>query len=112
MDASSMDFRGRQVLGDDAAVEPAAVPRLSARLERMVAGAPGARPGPARRLGLTSWDPRVIHTSMGRDSYPVPYPTVQDGPLSETRPLTADATVGGDAVNYIHWLAIASIDDI
>ena len=31
-------------------------------------------------LGLTGWDPRVIHTAMGRDSYPVPYPTVQDAP--------------------------------
>ena len=43
---------------------------------------------------------------------PVPYPTVQDGPLSETAPLAADAIAGGQAVNYIQWLATASVGDI
>ena len=79
-------------------VEPAAVPS-----DRWPPTNGGRSTWPAAghcsiELGLTGWDPRVIHTSMGRDSYPVPYPTVQDGALSETAPLTADATpaAGGE----------------
>ena len=50
---------------------------------------------------------------MGRSSYPVPFPTVQDGPLSETAALAAAAVLpGGQAVNYIQWLSTASVQDI
>jgi hypothetical protein len=111
MDASSVGFRARQVIGDDAMWNllrflqtPGATewwPEHLARGRQLL-----------DELGLTGWDPRVIHTSLGRDSYPVPYPTVQDGSLSETAPLAADAGTGGQAVNYVQWLATASVSDI
>jgi len=112
MDASSLDYRGRRVVGDDL-------------LWNMLVF---ANPGPPSEewwtehlargrtlldgLQLTTWDPRVIHTSMGTDSYPVPYSSVQDPPLSETDPIAADATLDGAPVNYIQWLAHAAIDDV
>ena len=111
MDASSVDFRARQVIGDDAmwnllrflqfpGIEEWWPEHLTRGRELL------------DQLGLTSWDPRVIHTSMGRESYPVPYPTVLDGALSETDPLPADAQVGGQPVNYVQWLCTASVADI
>jgi hypothetical protein len=111
MDASSVDFRARQVIGDDAMWNLLQFlqfletnewwPEHLARGRELL-----------DQLGLTSWDPRVIHTSMGRESYPVPYPNVLDGALSETAPLPADAQAGGQAVNYIQWLCTASVTDI
>jgi len=49
---------------------------------------------------------------MGRASFPVPFPIVQAGPLSETDPLNNDATVAGTKVNYIAWIRGASLDDL
>ena len=111
MDASSVDFRARQVIGDEA------MWNLLQFLEFFAANEWwGEHLARGRELldelGLTSWDPRAIHTSMGRESYPVPYPTVQDGALSETAPLAADAQADGPALNYIQWLGTASVTDI
>jgi hypothetical protein len=59
------------------------------------------------------WDPRVIHLGMAQNSFPVPFPTVQAGPLSETDPLKPDADLGGGKKgNYIQWLRQASASDI
>ena len=110
MDASSMDFRARQVIGDDAMwnlLQFTGVPLDEWWPEHLARGR-----ALLDSLGLTGWDPRVIHTSMGRASYPVPYPAVQDGPLSEQAPLTADADVGGTLVNYITWIRNASLEDL
>ena len=110
MDASAIDFHGRQVIGDDLMWNLLSFLGVALQdwwLEHLLTGR-----APLDSLGLTTWTPRIIYTSMGQQSYPVPYPTVQDGPLSETEPLTADATVGGQQVNYIQWLATASADDI
>jgi hypothetical protein len=64
-------------------------------------------------FGYTAWDPRVIHLGMEDNSFPVPFPTVQDGALSETDALTADANLGGGVTgNYIQWLKQASVADI
>ena len=63
-------------------------------------------------VGLGSWNPRVLQTSLARDSYPVPYPNVQDGPLSETDPLKNDAVVGATKMNYIAWLQTSTLADI
>jgi hypothetical protein len=67
-------------------------------------------------LGLNTWDPAVIHLGFQRGSFPLSYPTVQDGPLSEMEPLKNDWTMSNGptskAANYIHWLRHASIDDI
>jgi hypothetical protein len=113
MDASSLAYRGRRVIGDDL---------LWNMLVFLNQGTPpteewwGEHLARGRALldslGLTAWNPRVIHTSMGVDSYPVPYPSVQSAPLSETDPLAADATLNGSPVNYIQWLAHAPMADV
>src|SRR5260370_30395807 len=114
MDASSMSFRGRQVLGDEfmwnyiqfAGVQiPVINPWWLLHLAR------------GRALldlyQYNAWDPRVIHLGMPGDSFPVNVPTVQAGPLSETDPLKNDADLGGGkTVNYIEWLPQASIVDL
>jgi hypothetical protein len=113
MDASSLAFRGRRVIGDDLLwnllvfLGPNTAPSEEWWAEHLARGR-----ALLDSLGLTSWDPRVIHTAMGNDSYPVPYPSVQDAPLSETGPLAADATLNGVAVNYIQWLAHAPMEDV
>ena len=110
MDASAIDFRGRQVIGDDLMwnlLGFLGAARQEWWLEHLLTGR-----APLDSLGLAAWGPRIIYTSMGQQSYPVPYATVQDGALSESEPLTADATVDGQQLNYIQWLATASADDI
>src|SRR4029079_12959835 len=58
-------------------------------------------------------DPRVIHLGLENSSFPVPFPTVQSAPLSETDQLAADADLGGGKKgNYIQWLRQATIADI
>jgi hypothetical protein len=60
-----------------------------------------------------TWDPRLIHLGLSEKSFPVSFPTVQSGPLSETASLTADAGLGSATkVNYIQWLRQASVADI
>ncbi|HEV2450648.1 MAG TPA: hypothetical protein VGS62_01820, partial [Streptosporangiaceae bacterium] len=112
MDASSVDFRGRQVIGDELMWNLLNFLGLGDAtqewwLEHLIRGR-----ALLDSLGLSSFDPRIIHTSMGRDSYPVPYPTVQDGPLSETEPLPSDADLAGQQVNYIDWLRSAPVADV
>jgi hypothetical protein len=113
MDASSLDYRGRRVIGDDLLWNmliffgPGGPPSQEWWAEHLARGRTLLD-----SLGLTSWDPRVIHTAMGRDSYPVPYPSVQAAPLSETAQLAADATLDSAPVNYIQWLAHAPMADV
>jgi hypothetical protein len=113
MDASSMTFRGRHLIGDE----------LMWNLVGFLGLPGGARPAwwtahlaPGRAqldaLGYQAWDPRVIHGSLSPDDFPVHSPTVVAGPLSETDPLPADASFGGGQVNYITWLRSAAIADI
>ena len=114
MDASSMSFRGRKVLGDDFLWNYGLFSGISTQslntwwTNHLAAG---------RKLlddfGFNSWDPRVIHLGMEGGSFPVPFPTVQAGPLSETDALKADADLGGGVKgNYIQWLKQASVADI
>jgi hypothetical protein len=114
MDASSMTFRGRQVLGDNFLwnyMSFQGIPLASMNqwfANHLVRG---------RQLldsfGFNTWDPRLIHLGLLDGSAPVPFPTVQTGPLSETDPLNADANLGpGKTGNYIDWLRQASVEDI
>jgi hypothetical protein len=114
MDASSMTFRGRQVLGDDflwnyITFQGIQIPTINPWwLQHLARG---------RALldffKYNDWDPRVIHLGMAQNSFPVPFPTVQAGPLSETDPLKPDADLGGGKKgNYIQWLRQASASDI
>ena len=112
-DASSMTFLGRHVLGDELlwnllgldGIPPAASaswwgPHLAAGRDLLDS------------YGYTTWDPRLVHTGLAPDDYPVKAPTVVAGPLSETNPLPPDATVGTTKLNYIQWLRRAPIADI
>jgi hypothetical protein len=114
MDASSMNFQGRPVMG-------------SLFLWNLLGflGVPQAfqatwwqdfqAPGRAllNSYGYTQWNPRILTLGFGQNSFPVGFSTVQDGPLSETEPLNADATLsGGVKGNYIDWLQTAAVADI
>ncbi|MGA2420528.1 MAG: hypothetical protein ABSG69_10615, partial [Candidatus Acidiferrum sp.] len=114
MDASSMNFQGRQVMG-------------SFFLWNLLGflGAPPAfqaswwqnfvSPGRAllNRFGYTQWNPRVLSLGFAQKSFPIGFATVQDGPLSESATLNADANLSGNQKgNYINWLQTASLADI
>jgi hypothetical protein len=113
IDASSMNFQGRPVLGN-------------AFIWNYLNffGAPKAFQGqfwqdyqlPGKVLLQNygyAWNPRVLTLGFDEKSFPVEYSTVQEGALSETDPLNADADLGaGVKGNYINWLAVAPIADI
>lgn len=114
MDASAMTYRGRYVMGDHFTwnlMNFLALP-LSGQAqwwqEYTLSG---------RQLldlfGFNTWDPKIIHVSLEPNSFPVPYPIVQDSALSETEPLKNDWTMSDSTPgNYMNWLRQASIDDI
>jgi hypothetical protein len=114
MDASSMSFRGRQVLGDEFMWNymhflGMPIPVMNQWwIDHLARG--------RALLNLyqyNAWDPRLIHLGMPDGSFPINVPTVQAGPLSETDPLKKDADLGGGkTVNYIEWLRQASIADL
>ncbi|HLX10872.1 MAG TPA: hypothetical protein VKY89_23690 [Thermoanaerobaculia bacterium] len=114
MDASSLAFRGRRVLGDEflwnyGLFQGTEVPVIESWRASLLAR--------GRQLldafGASAWDPRILHLGLQESSFPVPSPTVQDGPLSESAPLAADADLGGGTPgNYIQWLRQATIADI
>jgi hypothetical protein len=114
MDASSMNFQGRTVLGN-------------VFLWNLLNffGVPASFQGqwwqdlalPARELlnsyGYSSWNPRLLGLGFNEKSFPVNFSTVQDAPLSETDQLAQDATLGGGQEgNYINWLQTAAVADI
>ena len=114
MDASSMAFRGRTVLGDDflwnylSFLRTPAVTQQSWWTAHLAAGRQTLD-----QFGYQAWDPRLIHLGMAPINFLVPYPTVQTAPLSETDPLANDADLGaGSKGNYIQWIRQASIDDL
>ena len=114
MDASSLAFRGRTILGDDflwnyldfLRLPPGA--KQSWWTSHLLAGRQALD-----SFGYNTWDPRVIHLGMAPTNFPISFPTVQTAPLSETDPLANDADLGGGVKgNYIQWLLQAAIDDI
>jgi hypothetical protein len=112
-DASSAVFRGRHTLGDELLWNLMEFYDLPAAAQQSWWT---AHLTPSRTVldsvGLTAWDPRAAHTGLLADDFPVNLPTVIAGPLSETDPLPADATVNGKQVNYIEWILSASIEDL
>lgn len=114
MDASSLTFRGREVLGDGFLWNYAVFQGIPPDafnpwwLEHFIRGR-----SVLNRFQYTQWDPRVIHLGMPESPFPVPFATVQAGALSETDPLKADANLsGGQKGNYIQWLRSASLSDL
>jgi hypothetical protein len=114
MDASSMAFRGRTILGDDFLwnyLDLLRVPAASKQswwTSHLVAGRQALD-----SFGYNTWDPRLIHLGMAPTNFPISFPTVQTPPLSETDSLANDADLGGGTKgNYIQWLRQAAIEDI
>ena len=114
MDASSMAFRGRTVLGDDflwnylSFLHTPTATQQSWWTNHLVAGRQALN-----SFGYNSWDPRLIHLGMAPTNFAISFPTVQSAPLSETDPLANDANLGGGTTgNYIQWISQASIDDL
>ena len=114
MDASSMAFDGRQVLGYgflwNYMIFSGMAPKQAKEWlqEHRAAGKTLLD-----NLGVLSWDPRLLDLTVAGDSFPIPLPTVQAGSLSESDGLTCDADVGGPVkLNYIQWLQQASVDDL
>jgi hypothetical protein len=113
MDASSMHFDGREVLGRNFVENWQIFGGLpeAARVawwETQIALASQA----VAHYGSPTWAPFLQTCSFNGDQYEIRYPTVTDQPLSETQPLVADAIVGSSTLNYIDWLRTASADDI
>jgi hypothetical protein len=114
MDASSMNFQGRTVMGSSFLWNllnflQAAVPFLNQWWLDLL------HPGRAvlDNYGYSAWNPQLIEYGFANTSFPVNFSTVQDAPLSETDPLASDATlIGGQKGNYINWLQTASVADI
>lgn len=116
IDASSMTYRSRWVLGDDFSWNffnflfgwrsfSAQSPWWQDHFRR------------ARALldefGYHGLTPRIAATTLGPDGFTVTYPTVQAAPLSETAGLADDATLtDGSKVNYIRWLRQATVDQV
>ncbi len=114
MDASSMAFRARTILGDDFLwnylnfLQVPAASKQSWWTSHLVSGRQALD-----SFGYNAWDPRLIHLGMSPTNFPIPFPTVQTPPLSETDHLANDADLGGGTKgNYIQWLRQAAIDDI
>jgi hypothetical protein len=113
MDASSMTFRSRWVMGGVFMWN--FLDWLGTEL-----GAQGdwwkQFIGPVRllldRLGYGTWKPQMAEDGMAPESTPITYPTVQAGPLSETDPLKDDAISGATKLNYIRWLRQASYEQL
>ena len=105
MDASSMNFQGRTVLGNVFLWNFANFLGVPAAFQNQWWQDLAL---PARNLlnsfGYSSWNPRLLNFGFNEKSFPVNFPTVTDAPLSETDPLPAP--------NYISWLQTASIADI
>ena len=114
MDASSMNFQGRPVLGSG----------FVWNFFNFL-GVPASFQGQwfedyqlfGRALlnlyGFGAWNPNVLNLAFAEKSFPVQFPTVQTGALSETDPLKADADLGGGVKgNYINWLQTASVADL
>ncbi len=105
MDASSMNFQGRTVLGNVFLWNFANFLGVPAEFQNQWWQDLAL---PARNLlnsfGYSSWNPKLLNLGFNEKSFPVNFPTVTDAPLSETDPLPAP--------NYISWLQTASIADI
>lgn len=120
MDASSRGCRGRPVLGDDFLWNYALFQGFEVGVINPWWSSHLARGRQLLdQLGYTALDPRVLHLGLQEGSFPVPLPTVEARPLSESAPLTADADLGGGGAgsvgsqgNYIQWLRQAPIADI
>jgi hypothetical protein len=114
MDASSMTFRGRWVLGGTFLwnlLGFMALPKGFRDKWRQDYTKPGR--DWLNALGYSNWDPRVLRLGFDKFSFPITIPTVQSGVLSETDPLNADADLGGGQKgNYINWLQTAAIADL
>ncbi|MFM0330093.1 hypothetical protein [Paraburkholderia strydomiana] len=113
MDASSMHFDGREILGQNFLTNWqifAGIPDV-VRADWWAIQAALAREA-VTTYGSSLWNPFVLGCGANYDQFEIRYHTVTDAPLSETAPLNADAEVGAAKMNYIDWLRTASSDAV
>lgn len=110
MDASSQSYRARHGLLDEVVINTMRFLRIGAEDEWLDESSKPGREA-LDRLNYQGWDPRIIHVLLSKKSFEIPYPIVQDEPLSETQGLTT-YTANGVSGNYIIWLRGATVDDI
>jgi hypothetical protein len=110
MDASSQSYRARHGLLDHVVINTMRFLRLGAEDEWLDESRKPGREA-LDRFEYQGLDPQIIHVLLSKKSFEIPYPIVQDEPLSETEPLTT-FTANGVSGNYISWLRTATVDDI
>jgi hypothetical protein len=114
MDASSMTFQGRLVVGNMFLwnlLGLMGVPQTFQTTFWQNYAVSGR--AALNDFGYSRWNPRILSVGLSPNSFPVGFSTVQDGPLSETSLLNADAALeGGVKGNYINWLQTASVADL
>jgi hypothetical protein len=113
MDASSMRFDGRELLGRNFVLNWQAFSLVQEAAAAAWAALEAALAGEAiARYGSPLWNPFLQSCGYNGAEFEIRYPTVTDQALSEVDPLPADALVGSTKVNYIDWLRTASVDDL
>jgi hypothetical protein len=112
MDASSIAFQGRSVLGGIFLWNMLGFTRVTSQATWWQTYSHYGR-ALLDSYGYTQWDPRVITLGFSNTSFPITVPTVSGVPLSEKATLTADANLGAAQMGtYIDWLRTASVADI
>jgi hypothetical protein len=114
MDASSMNFQGRSVVGNMFLWNLLGFMGVSQPFQTTFwQNLPVSARAALNDYGYTRWNPRILTVGLSPTSFPVAFSTVQDGSLSETSPLNLDADLGGGVTgNYINWLQTASVADL
>ncbi len=114
MDASSMSFQGRTVLGNTFLWNLLNFFAVPATFQgTWWQDLPVSARAALDEYGYSAWNPRLLEFGLDGNSFPVTFSTVQDAPLSETLPLANDASLsGGATANYVQWLQTASVGDI
>jgi hypothetical protein len=113
MDASSITFDGRDLLGQNfllnwqvfTGIEASARDTWFQTLTTLARQA-------VTTYGSASWNPFLLSCAFNATQYEIRYPTVTTDPLSETATLAADASAGTTTIKYIAWLQSASYSDV
>lgn len=109
MDASARDFRVRYALGDELTWYTLAWLDIGKGKEDLIA-APGS--AALKLLGHEDWDPRLVHLLQAAHDRGVPFPTVDEAPVSDDHGLPEVTLPDGSTGNYVSWLARAPLDHI
>jgi hypothetical protein len=106
MDASARAYRMRHAIGEEFLMH--AVSWLDVGGEREYDFVTAPAKAELAQLGY-AFDSRLSHLALSKVDHPVPFPTVDDRPLSENDGLPAVPLPDGSTGNYVSWLRHASL---